>query len=98
MFNESNGVLMCASPIYERLEAWNTWMGAKPVINVGALSPPATDEEIQKEKTTPVGSGVEKFLDDALEKHGPNSVVYVSFAFTSFLKCNWKRSSKLGIE
>ena len=70
---------MCATPIYERLEAWNAWMGARPVINVGALSPPATDEEIHNEKAAPVGGEVEKFLDDALKKHGPNSVVYVSF-------------------
>ena len=76
---------MCASPIYERLEAWNKWMGAKPVINVGALSPPATDEEIKKEKAAPVGGEVEKFLDDALEKYGANSVVYVSRTRTRFL-------------
>ena len=55
-------------------------MGDRPVINVGALSPPATEEQVNKEKATPVGGEVEKFLDDALEKHGPNSVVYVSLS------------------
>lgn len=71
---------MQTSSVYESLEAWDKWIGARPVISVGALSPPATDEQIKKEKATPVGGEVEKFLDDALEKHGPNSVVYVSLS------------------
>ena len=79
-FEESDGVLLCTNSLYEHgcTESWRKWFGAKPVLNVGALSPPASAAEILKEKETPVGGAVEKFLDDMLDKHGPNSVVYVS--------------------
>ena len=79
-FKESDGVLMCTSNLYEHncLESWRKWFGAKPVLNVGALSPQASDLEVIKAKESPAGGEVEKFLDDMMDKHGPNSVVYVS--------------------
>ena len=79
-FEEADGVINCTSSLFERdcLDGWREWFGTRPVLNIGPPSPPASAEEIAKEKDTPTGAEVQKFLDDALQKHGPYSVVYVS--------------------
>ena len=79
---ECDGVVHCTSSHYERtaLEAFHEWLGTRPNFVLSALSPPASAEEIEKEKTkSHLGAEVEFFLNNALDKYGPNSVVYISF-------------------
>ncbi|KAF8223911.1 UDP-Glycosyltransferase/glycogen phosphorylase [Tricholoma matsutake] len=80
-FQESDGILMATSSLWEgpSIDSWRDWFGSKPVLIVGALSLPASAEEIGKMKETIVGREVEKFLNDILELHGQHAVVYISF-------------------
>ncbi|EJD00706.1 UDP-Glycosyltransferase/glycogen phosphorylase [Fomitiporia mediterranea MF3/22] len=78
---ESDGVINNSSRIYERdaINKVQEWFGTRPVLAVGPLSPPTTSIEIELEKSkSPITSDVENFLDCALNKYGPNSVVYIS--------------------
>lgn len=80
LFQESDGVVMATSSLYEGgcLDSWREWFGPRPVFNVGALSPPASAEEMTKVKKTPIGTEIVKFLDNMLNHHGRYSVIYVS--------------------
>ena len=81
-FEECDGVVHCTSPLYERiaLEGFQEWLDQRPNFALGALPPPASAEEITKEKTkSHVSAEVEDFLNRTLDKYGANSVVYISF-------------------
>lgn len=79
--SESDGVITHTSDLLESgpCTMLKKWLGADHAFELGPLSPPASDAELKKEKeTSPVAAEVEAFLDDALQKHGEHSVVYVS--------------------
>ncbi|KAL5488485.1 hypothetical protein ACEPAI_6603 [Sanghuangporus weigelae] len=81
-FSECDGVIHSTSRAFEgeALKKWQEWYGTKPTIAVGPLSPPASAEDIERERAvSPVGEEVEIFLNNALDKFGPNSTVYISF-------------------
>ena len=92
-FQEADGVINCTSSLFERdcLDSWREWFGSRPVLNIGPPSPPASEDEIAKEKATPAGAEMQKFLDNALQKHGTHSVVYVS-AIRSLRPCRCNSS------
>ena len=82
LIEECDGVIHCTSPLYERtaLEGFREWLNQRPNFALSPLSPPVSAEEIAKEKAkSHVGAEVEDFLNKALDKYGPNSVVYISF-------------------
>ncbi|KAL5488481.1 hypothetical protein ACEPAI_6599 [Sanghuangporus weigelae] len=79
---ECDGVIHCTNRIFEgaTLSKFQEWYGSKPVIAVGPLSPPASAEDIDRERSkSSVGEEVEVFLNNALDKFGRNSIVYISF-------------------
>ena len=81
-FEECDGVVHCTNPFYEgiALRGFQEWLKQLPNFALSPLSPPASAEEIAKEKAkSHVGAEVEDFLDRAFDKYGPNSVVYISF-------------------
>lgn len=80
LFRECDGAIFATNSVFERegLEASSKWFGSRPVLALGPLSPPASPREMAKEKATPVGKEVCKFLDSMLKEYGPHSVVYVS--------------------
>lgn len=75
-FNECDGIIQNSTPLLERpaLEAWQKWFGDRPVISAGP-----TDFEIvaHEEDRSPDTIKVIEFMDTALKKYGPNSVIYV---------------------
>lgn len=78
LFNECDGVILNTSYSSEPngIAAWKRWLGERPVFALGPLAPPVTSAiAIGEERAL---KDVENFLDDALVKHGENSVVYVS--------------------
>ncbi|OCB90742.1 UDP-Glycosyltransferase/glycogen phosphorylase [Sanghuangporus baumii] len=81
-FVECDGVIHCTNRIFEgaALSKFQEWFGSKPVLAVGPLSPPASVEDVEREKSkSPIGQEVEVFLNNALDEFGQNSVVYISF-------------------
>lgn len=75
-FNESDGAVMNATPIFEgpAIETFKEWFGDRPIICPAPLDFPLIGRQ---KSDSPVAVAVEAFLDAALQKHGPNSVVYV---------------------
>lgn len=68
------------SKLYEgpTLAKWQEWYGTKPTIALGPVSPPSNAVDLERETTmSTVGKDVKTFLDNALDKLGPHSVIYV---------------------
>lgn len=88
MFSESDGSIHASNAIYEGpgLEAWAKWLPNGPVIPVGPLLTPV-ELAIMHERRSPsrIELEVEKFLDNALENYGENSLFYVRARLTSRL-------------
>lgn len=57
------------------VDAWKSWFKERPVIFPGPFDFPLIDEEPVRTKEN---TEALDFLDTALEKYGPKSVVYVS--------------------
>lgn len=79
-FSECDGVIHGTNKSFEgeALKKWQGWLGEKPSLAVGPVSPPASARDIHRERSkSPVGDEVETFLNTALDKFGLNSVVYV---------------------
>lgn len=72
---------MNSSPILEKdaLEAFQEWLGDRPVLSVGPFDFPIIDRsgKIQRLDTSSASSEVESFLSATLERHGPKSLIYV---------------------
>lgn len=81
-FKESDGILHQSNVHFEGgvLEKWQEWLGDRPSIAIGPVTPMPTLEEVKMQiASDDISSKVESFLNDAYDTHGPNSVVYVSF-------------------
>ncbi|EJC97777.1 UDP-Glycosyltransferase/glycogen phosphorylase [Fomitiporia mediterranea MF3/22] len=75
---ECDGAICNTNRIYEApsITALEEWFNGRPVINVGPLDSPLT---LHHEEDSPSNREVKAFLDSALERYGPKSVVYMSF-------------------
>ena len=74
---ESDGIIMNSTPVLEKeaLQAAEGWLVDKPIICPGPFDYPLISKP--KSDSSPTKSEVENFLNTALEKHGPRSVIYV---------------------
>lgn len=93
MFLESDGSLHCTNYIYESssLEAWAGWLKGKPLFVVGPIETPLHLAKIHNSsEPSEIEKEVQAFLDNAFQKYGEHSVVYVSFALscTNILSLN----------
>ncbi|THH12091.1 hypothetical protein EW145_g231 [Phellinidium pouzarii] len=82
MFSECDGIIHSSNRAYEgpALDVLQEWFGSRPTFATGPLCTPADAASLAREKAqSPVASEVEVFLHSALDKFGPNSVVYFSF-------------------
>lgn len=72
---------MNSTPILERnaLEAFQEWLGDRPVINVGPFDFPIIDRsgKVQRPDASSANPEVESFLSATLERYGPKSLIYV---------------------
>lgn len=68
---------MNSSPILEKdaLEAFQTWLGDRPIINIGPFDFPVIDRSNKNQGSSDIP--VLEFLSAALKKYGPKSVIYV---------------------
>lgn len=75
-FQECDGIVLNTSSSLESpaADAWRSWFKERPVICPGPFDFPLVD---QKPVRTEENSEALAFLDSALEKYGPKSVVYV---------------------
>ncbi|KAH8119121.1 UDP-Glycosyltransferase/glycogen phosphorylase, partial [Phellopilus nigrolimitatus] len=80
LFSECDGVILNTSFSVEphAISAWKNWLRFRPVFVLGPLAP-AIEPNIQREQGQRFSHKVQGFLDEALEKFGENSVVYMSF-------------------
>ncbi|KAL5487463.1 hypothetical protein ACEPAI_5571 [Sanghuangporus weigelae] len=79
---ECDGVIRTTSKLFEgeAVGKWQERYSSRPVFALGPISPPASAEDIARERSkSAVGQEVEVFLNESLDKFGPNSVVYISF-------------------
>ena len=79
---ESDAVITHTNNTLEEgpIEDLEKWLGKDKSLQLGPLSPLVSDVELKKEKeSSPIAVEVEAFLEDALQKYGPNSVIYVGF-------------------
>ena len=79
---ESDAVITHTNNTLEEgpIEDLEKWLGKDKCLQLGPLSPLVSDVELKKEKeSSPIAVEVEAFLEDALQKYGPNSVIYVGF-------------------
>lgn len=87
LFNQCDGVILQSSPYVEAeaIDAWKEWYGSRPVVSIAPLSQPVGDtEKALYRKFSPGFSKVEKFLDDAVEKYGEHSIIYVNSCFLGY--------------
>lgn len=80
MLIESDGSIHCTNHIYEApaLEAWAEWLKGKPMFALGPVETPRHLAKIHDAREpSNIEIEVQAFLDNALQKHGKNSVVYV---------------------
>ena len=77
--DECDGIINCTTRDFEpgAIDSLQDWIAPRPVFSVGCPSPPVNAAENEKITKTDVGAGVKAFLDSALNKHGPNSVIFV---------------------
>ncbi|KAI5117590.1 hypothetical protein M0805_004042 [Coniferiporia weirii] len=81
-FNMADGIVLMSSPYIEGpvIEAFKDITSPRPVFAMAPLTPPVDQAEIDNSrKHSAVFRETEKFLDEALYKHGENSVIYFSF-------------------
>ncbi|KAL5527981.1 hypothetical protein ACEPAG_6782 [Sanghuangporus baumii] len=81
-FAECDGVIHATSKLFEgeAVGKWQEWYSSRPVFAMGPISPPASADDIARERSkSAVGQEVEVFLNESLDKFGPNSVVFISF-------------------
>ena len=77
--DECDGVIHGSSAIYEpqAYASWVKWYGDRPIIAAGPQAQ-VDDAAIELEATkSPIGRKVKSFLDNALQRHGERSLVYV---------------------
>lgn len=96
---ECDGAIMNTTHLFEgkSIEAFQEWFGERPVISLGPL-----DFSLFEKQTTASTTGMEvkAFLDTAVQKHGPNSVIYVSTSLIlrspiALINCVFQLSSRL---
>ncbi|KAH8110135.1 UDP-Glycosyltransferase/glycogen phosphorylase [Phellopilus nigrolimitatus] len=80
-FKECDGIVINSTPLFEKpaIEAFQKWFGERLVICPGPFDFPIIHND---KDNSPVALEVDSFLDAALKKHGPNSVIYFSFGST----------------
>ena len=78
-FNNCDGVIHGSTLLYEgkSFGAWKKWIGDRPNLVIGPFSFSDTAAVKNERDGTQGGAEVEGFLDDALDKYGENSLVYV---------------------
>ena len=78
-FNDCDGVIHGSTLLYEgkSFGAWKKWIGDRPNLVIGPFSFSDTTALKNERDGTQGGAEVEGFLDDALDKYGENSLVYV---------------------
>lgn len=77
MFIECDGAILGSNFSYEgpAIDLWKRWFDGRPIVCLGPLMP--IDSALSdRESASP--HDVSTFLDDALKKFGPRSIVYVS--------------------
>ena len=74
-FLKCDGVIVNAASLLEKqaIDALQKWLGHRPVICPAPFDFPI----ITKKEDTPTAAEVGAFLEEALKKHGPRSVIYV---------------------
>lgn len=79
-FVECDGIVFNATPTLERqaIKAWRDWFQHRPVICPGPFDYPIAEQRTVRSDDN---GKVIAFLDRALEKHGPSSVVFVCTLF-----------------
>ena len=80
-FVECDGIVLNTSTLLEGpiIDTWKAWYKHRPVIAAGPFDYPiiARVPEASEENSEAI-----LFLDSALEKHGPHSVIYVRVILT----------------
>ena len=86
-FLECDGVVFNTTPLLEgpAIKAWNDWLGPRPIICPGPFDFPIHEQGLIQSSES---SEVTAFLDAALEKYGPSSVIYVCLLHTFHSKIN----------
>lgn len=81
VFSKADGVFLHTSQYTEgpAVDAWKEMYGSRPVFCAGPLSPPVSDAElVVARQHSDIFVKAEQFLDNALEKYGEKSVIFVS--------------------
>lgn len=83
--NECDGIIQNATPVLDKpaIDTIQTWLSGKPIFNIGPLDFPLFEKPGD---TSSGGVEVQEFLNSALRKFGPNSVIYISFGTLFWFK------------
>ncbi|PAV16812.1 UDP-Glycosyltransferase glycogen phosphorylase [Pyrrhoderma noxium] len=85
LLNECDGIIQNANPTIDKhaIDALHNWLSNKPIFNIGPLDFPLFEKPRDQNPSTLEALN---FLNSSLLKHGPQSIVYISFGTLFWFK------------